>query len=145
MATFETPAFQPDSNPNIDIPLPDGIDDDWCAMFTHAYGRTGKRVIVNTYSLMRQARQLYRCKTFGFRSFYEEDLGEVPEEGVFVDGEVLGARLVPIWDKFSEEYEYVAHIELTNVIDAHGERSFAYPQEEVWVPLTENGTELHLY
>jgi hypothetical protein len=137
---------QPSQNPNIDIILPYEVDDDWCADFNRDHGRRGHRAIVNTYAAVRQVRPLFRCDRQGpSKRFYQDDFGEVPEHGLFFDGEVLDARLVPIWDRFSEEYEYVLHLGMKDVVDAEGVRTFAAPHEEVWVPLTENGDRLVMY
>jgi len=45
MSAFEKPAHKLGENPDIDVRMPDEIDDKWCAAFNARYSGTRKRAI----------------------------------------------------------------------------------------------------
>lgn len=144
MSNFELPTSNsPDFRPDVDVLIPEELDEDWCGEFNAAYAGRGIRAFISANEYM-SLPQMRNC------NFYpaQKSMGvyEVPEQfmdyGALFEGELVGAKQVPAGDDF-----YIPHVVLRDVVEYRTGWQPVPASEYFWVPIdiSVNGDSLYLY
>lgn len=130
----------------VDIELPELLEDDWCHAFTETYGSNGLRAMLQSpYFIARQEAPACIGKQPS-NSWERVWLSDPDDHGVWMDGEVMGAKIVPIKDLEEEYFLYVPHIILKDVTLVNETFSVTkYPEEFIWVPILKDDNRLTCY
>jgi hypothetical protein len=127
----------------VEIDFPPEVENDWCASFTEEHGEANLRLMLQApYYIAR--REFGTCSVPAPGNQWERVwLSDPQSDGLWVDGEVVGARIVPVLDPEDDFFQYIPHAVMKDVTLVNDSMELCDdPSTEIWVPIQAPGNKL---